>query len=637
MTRHVDMDVPMWPKRQPFSKKTWTVVSLLLGALLFTGVVAHIYLRSSSAELVMLLQASSPTSCRLAWSNLREPEVKKTLAPIDLRDDAPTNHRVALPPEWPSAEHFYLGPCDHADIDLTVLSLLVKRSGYKPRLMPMDDLVAVSGETTIRSAELRRGVMITGMQELRIPMPTVRDALDVTFLAELFLFCMLIAGLVFYLGAILKPRRYGLSSVLVIVGLAVASALSASLSLQARYAASPDEHDHFLAAEFFMTHSDVPHMWSETGAYTYNGWWAYSRVYQKGYEYRLAGIVSNLLEGMTTTYRSVRLAGPLLFAGLALLALLLPRQSLMLIPLLLTPQVWYVFSYVNDDYLPLFTSFVLLVLTEAGRRSLAKTTWDWGAASLAIVCGGLLGVLMLSKINYGITWGLYLVYLLVTSRMDFSPDLRDVYHPRARFLLTLRYPSLILLAGLLFVGGRTASIVWNADPTPPGPGTVAFFEQAQKNHVALFEAGKSGQDLFESYRSMLPVWLEHSGQSLMGVYGYLNIIGPLWYYRATYILCLFCLLSLAIAILLKRKKILFFWMGMAGTAIVLAIVASSYFYSYKFDWSPQGRYLFPALPVIGLMLARIQGGIELGWLRWPAMLLFVLSAWSMLFVGLVNL
>jgi hypothetical protein len=65
----------------------------------------------------------------------------------------------------------------------------------------------------------------------------------------------------------------------IIIGLAL------SVAIKSGYNASPDEHDHFLAAEYFKLNSFTPVERSNDAVYTYNSLWSYSRVYSKGFDY----------------------------------------------------------------------------------------------------------------------------------------------------------------------------------------------------------------------------------------------------------------------------------------------------------------------------------------------------------------
>ena len=73
----------------------------------------------------------------------------------------------------------------------------------------------------------------------------------------------------------------------------------------------------------------------------------------------LSGIVSDF-------YLRVRLANAFLFLSLVLVFAVQIKRSKWMVPfIVISPQVWYVFSYFNNDAFPLFIAMILAI---AGRR-----------------------------------------------------------------------------------------------------------------------------------------------------------------------------------------------------------------------------------------------------------------------------
>jgi hypothetical protein len=89
--------------------------------------------------------------------------------------------------------------------------------------------------------------------------------------------------------------------------------------------------------------------------------------------------------------------------------------------LLLTPQVWYVFSYINGDALPFALLTVLLI--ELGCPDSSVRRFLKGAQArptpAVLVVGALLGLLAISKRNYLVSF-VFLGWVILWLRAKFA-------------------------------------------------------------------------------------------------------------------------------------------------------------------------------------------------------------------------
>src|SRR5690606_11823115 len=77
------------------------------------------------------------------------------------------------------------------------------------------------------------------------------------------------------------------------------------------------------------------------------------------------------------------------------------RWAICLLPLLLSPQIWYVFAYFNADALPLFLAFVAACIAadeDSGLNRFCDTRERLGASTWIFIA--VLGLLLVSKRNY---------------------------------------------------------------------------------------------------------------------------------------------------------------------------------------------------------------------------------------------
>jgi len=149
-------------------------------------------------------------------------------------------------------------------------------------------------------------------------------------------------------------------------------------------------------------------------------------------------------------------------------------------------------------------------------------------------------------------------------------------------------------------------------------------------HVNMYAKGRPFQELLSVYQ-----WHSLSFKSMVGVYGWMNVFSPTWYYGAIFLLyiLLFGRLLLPSRPFVLPEVIL--------TAIAIFGMAASCLASFMNSWTvafqAQGRYLFPVFCIFLLLLAY-------KWERLPKKFFYsgflstgLLSLWNFVFVGLENI
>jgi hypothetical protein len=123
-----------------------------------------------------------------------------------------------------------------------------------------------------------------------------------------------------------------------------------------------------------------------------------------------------------------------------------------------------------------------------------------------------------------------------------------------------------------------------------------------------------------------PVWWRMSYQSFYGYFGYWALQAPLWAYISAPILLLLGIGGTYLDFIRRRAAYSLLTRLMLVVAPLLsgAILFASLYYSWIFDFQPQGRYLLPAL----LPLALLVGGAVNDEPRWLQRARFIL--WSLL-------
>jgi hypothetical protein len=130
-----------------------------------------------------------------------------------------------------------------------------------------------------------------------------------------------------------------------------------------------------------------------------------------------------------------------------------------------------------------------------------------------------------------------------------------------------------------------------------------------------------------------PDWRDLSFKSFFGLYGYMDLVSNEDYYRAvTYMLGIFFLLVFFyVTFTLPARDVIFILFVLLFTGLA---VGQSVYHSWVSDYQPQGRYLFPILPMLMIGLARLPASFRLRVMPLFGLVFFILSVWSFLLTGL---
>lgn len=422
----------------------------------------------------------------------------------------------------------------------------------------------------------------------------------------------------------------------VLLGLVAAGILAAmcTMALTSRLNAHPDELDHVNAGRYFIQYWDFPAMDDPRLSNTFSNY-GVSYLQQLDVVYFFAGkfaaVVAPLLQ---QDYIALRFFNIFLFAILMALFLRLPDdRKIAFLPLFITPQVWYVFSYFNGDAFPMFLSFCMVYAV--ARLDPPVTPTQPGLRSpqtrLLLALGVLLGLVCISKQNYYVLAGFTLAFFGVCGLA-------------ARNLkAAARNAALVFLVAVTLFGARWSYNTYvNRTVRPEVPTQNAEKYAVPEYKPSAQEAGTQYwglrmRDQGLTYPQLFTIWTWHiwTFRTSFGVYDYMKIYAPLLYYR--YIGYAFWTLAgtLAVALVLHG--------GPGGPAALLVCLAfagltifQSTWHSWVNDFQAQGRYLFPIGAMAGMTLARFAKAVNrtLPVTGALAAVMLALSLYSFVWVGL---
>jgi hypothetical protein len=438
---------------------------------------------------------------------------------------------------------------------------------------------------------------------------------------------------------------------IVVICLPIAFVLAALMALNSGFDRHPDELHHFLAARYYTHHFLPPEIGDPSVRETYSIW-GVSYLNFQWIEYFIAGkfmlLVSTVIRDPATAARCFQL---FLFATLGTFLALRSKhavESTVLVAfLLVTPQVWYIFSYVNNDAFALVIAF-LVAYEIAVNDTLLDRLLNGKKLTGGLIFGLLMGILLICKTNY-LSFILFAaLWLLARSRLD--------------FILVKKYALIAIVAVLvlgfrvgldLYVNGETnfvgASYInyLTGNMSSSGTKLAAYQEEvadpkyrpsvvesdiaSTPPDVKMAAKGVPFLDIFTKWK-----WHRLSFHSFTGYYGYMTIFGPWIYY--TLMLTIYILFGLYVAIMLfrSRDRRAIIQLTITGTSAIICILSSAYL-SWTYAFQPQGRYLFPILPMTATLVAANRQRFNENILILLLLAAFVMSVYSFVFVGLMHL
>jgi len=382
--------------------------------------------------------------------------------------------------------------------------------------------------------------------------------------------------------------------------MALVLGLMLAMAMISRNNAHPDEFVHIQAAEYYQGHWWPPRVGDPAIRQTYSDY-GVSRLHAGEAYYFIAGKYLQLLAPLQLqSHLALRGLNVLLWAAMLLWVLIRPDARLLALPLLISPQVWYVFSYVNSEALALFVTLVIAWQVTGPETIFARLARGprWFAAAVAL--GLLLGLFLLSKKNF-YAFSVFLgPYLLWRLRYDDLGPWRLVWRRWA-------------VVGA--IGLATAGIFVGVDHAVNWPERGRKIAQAQEEYaLPMYKAStpllEKHVDLRRrsrgiSLRHFLQVdrWGEKIFRSSFGVYGYLSVSASFDYYNLMRWLGLGLLAGLGAHIILRGSGAEISLLVITATSITVMVLIVFY-QAWVVNFQGQGRYFLPLLPMLAVLVRR---------------------------------
>ncbi len=409
------------------------------------------------------------------------------------------------------------------------------------------------------------------------------------------------------------------------------------MSAVSAYNSHPDEYVHWAAIEYCQDHWMPPAYDDPEIRNTYSSY-GVSRLNSGEIYYDLAGKFKRLISGFRLPGQvSTRLFNNLLFVIIVLMAFRSWYGRLLAIPLLVSPQIWYLFSYANSDAFAVFIAYCCGVQLVDPGSSLNSFLGCKGRATIGglLFLGLLFGAMFLLKKNYYffIAFFYCLLFLHCYYRLD------RVSRRRA-----LRNLAFITCAGAIFFGVRTGmDYKINgldkkeklAEIREVYAGTMYKKNVAvtgeQQTHLYMKERGVPFRDVVVKDR-----WFEKSFRSSFGEYGYMDVSARENYYNVARILGGLAFLFFFGSVLIHGGN--FERMTAFATLFFSAVlIGTSLMHSWIYDFQAQGRYLFPIVGMLGICFGMAFRAVNKHILILLVTMMYFMSLYSYVFVAIYQI
>jgi len=383
---------------------------------------------------------------------------------------------------------------------------------------------------------------------------------------------------------------------------AIASVLTLSLSLSSAFNAHPDEIWHITSVSYFLFESYPAVTNTLQSIHTFS---SYHSSYLSTGElyYPVAAVWTSLLSTLTDLpldqVQIIRLFSVTCFIFLVCL-LIRQKNHGLLLPFLITPQLWYVFGYANSDWFGVAAATLLLLFLNLSRFTFHRFVVG-GSFARFLQLGPLfilLGLLCFSKPNYWVS-AIFCFYEPLVRIFRKKSTVASRIRALAFCVIILAVSSSCIALKSSF-SRTTATHIVEAPEARPGftldktPEVMTRLSQTRNlymRHVSLWKLLTERQ------------WIWLSCRSFFGDFGWTNFHLTTSYY------CIVILLFSALLYTVVRvsrteqnfRSRSWYTVLVVGLNIFLAIA-----FSWFIDLQPQGRYLFPSLLAFGWLLSRLR-------------------------------
>lgn len=398
------------------------------------------------------------------------------------------------------------------------------------------------------------------------------------------------------------------------------------------YDAHPDEQAHIASVNYYTEYTDPPKVGDSRTTLTYQYPWGISRLDNLGISYLFFGKFKALLSEISNNSTfNARAFNCLLFGLLTLFCLRNRKFAFYCLPLFCIPQVWYLFSYTNRGGFALFIAIFIgwQLVNKKSKFNQYLEPEQKILNPLALPSGILVGLLMIEQTNY-LSFILFALTLVIYQFLQIKKHRRQFIKKIAFIIgitimiVGIRYGYDVSINGFNKLEQQIALAEKIAAPEfkPSIAGTDKSYEG-----LRLFEKGTQANELFNKKWD----WHGLTFKSFTGLYGGIQrVFSAEWYYDSVITLYFF-ILSVLLFDLFKHPKKSKTYLFIITLAFTTLSIIMGFLFSWLYDYQPQGRYIFPLIPILMVyfqLAAKQWSQNTRRYLRAFALLLMLLSSYT---------
>ncbi len=622
----------------PFSKEKFRCYELIPFALcIIMAVMAYFYL-FINIDVEVTLQSDSEHSFQLFWAGENQGYRESWSKVEDI--DRKTKQLTINIPDYKFVR--LLNPITKLRIDpllesseITIKRIEVRQLGYHPiTLATSEDFDKLIPRNDIQKKQFGPdGLKIISCGEDPQLELAVKSDIDYIFLMAALILSLtvgLILGILF--NSFNTDGRFAYSPYLMTVVLALI--LTGSLICEKLHF---DEYVHVEAALFYENHWLPPEICDPDTEDTYSVYGS-SRLNSYEIVYWVAGKFSRLMRFTSLNeYVRSRLFNIFLFLILLLLSVYKWEYRILTLPLIISPQIWYTFSYFNSEAFALFVlvliSYQVLCKESYFNEYLIKTEVK-NEVVHAIFMGLCFSIMLLIKNTFYI----FMIFILLHFFIRLLN--KEFANPR----IALKRTIFIILIALSVFGLRYALDIYINSFDRKAKLAACKEKLAEPIYKASTELNEQHpyinlKDRGVTLREMFTdrYWGVLSFASTFGNYNY-GSAASRHYYKIFFFLTAGLGFFVSISFITDRsclipsKRLLLLLNFILCGIVVLGL---SIWHSWVHDFQAQGRYLFPILTMFGFLLFESLPFINKRFLNFFIIAMFMLSAYSYLFICLI--
>ncbi len=562
---------------------------------------------TSRAFIKLRVDSGETPLFRIYWKSDDQPNY--TDAQSKIIQIYPQKHNYAAPlADFSNVDSLRIDPTTSEGY-FRITEISIYQSGFGPARIfgkALDDLKALQGVALISRDKKGLVYKPSGWDsqfEYRFKFLPENDTLW-TAIWQCSLLALALWLLVQYFPRVARDYQFVPYAMMLIMGLIT------TMAIISRPHAHPDEHAHLQAALYFENTNTLPAACEKDTLKTYTNYGT-SRLNTDEITYYLAGKYLKLLDIVPTDfYLKLRSFNLLLFAILLGIAITRPAARLLFLPVLISPQVWYLFSYFNSDAFALFTALlvgyqVACPNTLFRRLITSEQLARFWPALLGL--GLLFSLVLITKKNY-----YFFTLFLLGAAGVFAWQYRN-----QRAVLAQAGKPIALVA----VGAAALFSLWVASlhAIYPNDREAAIMECREQTAETKYKPSTPIEDKYWSLSlderdidilTMIGYgWPKQVFKSMFGNYAYVALPGsPLYYQILATLLSVLCLYLIYAAIRFGNNTQRLLLLG-AG-ALFAALVAITIYKSWTVDYQPQGRYYFAMIPILGTLMAWMRSSVN---------------------------